>query len=101
MKVTRLELQKNGVPINTGKVEVNIGVPTPFVCNIIPSISRPTPIVTWYIGSDVKQNSTNTSYTVTASETDHDQRIICKAYNPPLNGRVYSPAPKLYVRGKV
>ena len=102
MKVTSVELQKNGVPINTDKVEVNIGVPTPFVCNIIPSISRPPPTVIWYIGLTVRQNSTSTSYTVTASEADHDQIIYCKAYNlQPENQAVESVKPKLYVRGNV
>ena len=102
MKVTSVELQKNGVPINTDKVEVNIGVPTPFGCNIIPSTSRPPPIVIWYIGSTVQQQSTSTSYTVTASETDHDQIIYCKAYNlQPESQAVESSKPKLYVRGNV
>ena len=102
MQVTGVELQKNGVTINTDKVEVNIGVPTRFGCNIIPSTSRPVPTVIWYIGTDVQQNSTSNTYTVTASETDHDQRIYCKAYNlQPESQAVESSKPKLYVRGNV
>ena len=104
MQVTSVELQKNGNTINTGsRVEVDIGVPTipPFGCNIIPSTSRPPPTVIWYIGSTVKQNSTSTSYTVRASEADHDRIFYCKAYNRPWNQPVESTKPKLYVRGKV
>ena len=104
MQVTSIELQKNGNTINTYTVEVDIGVPTipPFGCNIIPSTSRPPPTVIWYIGTDVKQQSTtSTSYTVTATETDHDNIIYCKAYNRPWNQAVESAKPKLYVRGKV
>ena len=103
VQVASVELQKNGVTINTGIVEVDNDVPTIFGCNIIPSTSRPPPTVIWYIGSTVKQQSTtSTSYTVTASETDHDQRIYCKAYNlQPESQAVESSKPKLYVRGKV
>ena len=104
MQVTSAELQKNGNTINTDKVEVDIGVPTnpPFGCNILPSTSRPPPTVIWYIGSTVKQkSSTSTSYTVRASETDHDRIFYCKAYNRPWNQPVESTKPKLYVRGKV
>ena len=104
MQVTSIELQKNGNTINTYTVEVDIDVPTipPFGCNIIPSTSRPPPTVIWYIGTDVKQQSTtSTSYTVTATETDHDNIIYCKAYNRPWNQAVESAKPKLYVRGKV
>ena len=104
MQVTGVELQKNGVTINTGTVEVNKGVPTgPFGCNIIPSTSRPSPTVIWYMGTDVKQRSTtSTSYTVTASEADHDKEIYCKAYNlQPESQAVESQKPKLYVRGSV
>ena len=92
----------NGVTINTDTVEVDFGEPRTFRCKIIPSTSRPDPIVTWYIGTDVKQNSTSNTYTVTASETDHDQRIYCKAYNlQPESQAVLSVKPKLYVRGNV
>ena len=103
MQVTSVELQKNGNTINTDRVEVDIGVPTipPFGCNIIPSTSRPPPTVIWYIGTNVKQTSTSISYTVTATETDHDKIIYCKAYNRPWNQAVESAKPKLYVRGKV
>ena len=104
MQVTSVELQKNGVTISSDTVEVDIGVHTlpPFSCNIIPSTSRPPPTVIWYIGSTVRQNSTSTSYTVTASETEHDQRIYCKAYNLQPEGQaVESGKPKLYVRGNV
>ena len=103
MQVIAVELQKNGNTINTDRVEVDIGVPTipPFGCNIIPSTSRPPPTVIWYIGTDVKQTSTSISYTVTATETDHDKIIYCKAYNRPWNQAVKSANPKLYVRGKV
>ena len=103
MQVASVELRKNGVTITSDNVEVNIGVPTTFGCNILPSTSRPPPTFIWYIGTDVKQRSTtSTSYTVTASETDHDQRIYCKAYNLQLeNQAVESSKPKLYVRGKV
>ena len=103
MQVTSVELQENGVTINTDTVpvEVDKDVPSTFRCNIIPSTSRPDPTVIWYIGSTVKQNSTNTSYTVTASETDHDKIIYCKAYNRPWNQPVVSLKPKLLVRGKV
>ena len=101
MQVASVELQKYGSTINTDNVEVNIGVPTTFRCNIIPSTSRPPPTITWYIGTDVQQNSTSTSYSVTATETDHDKIIYCKAYNRPWNQPVESAKPKLYVRGKV
>ena len=102
VQVTSVQLQKNGVIINTGTVEVDIGVPTQFGCKIIPSTSRPDPTVIWYVGSTVPQNSTSTSYTVTALETDHDQRIYCKAYNlQPESQAVESSKPKLYVRGNV
>ena len=102
MQVTNVELQKNGVTSNTGIIEVDKDVPTTFGCNIIPSTSRPPPTVIWYIGSTVKQQSTSTSYTVTASETDHDNIIYCKAYNlQPESQVVESTRPKLYVRGKV
>ena len=102
MQVTGVELQKNGVTINTDKIEVNIGVPTPLGCNIIPSTSRPPPAVTWYIGSTVQQTSTSTSYTVTATETDHDKEIYCKAHNLQSEDQaVESQKPKLYVKGIV
>ena len=102
MKVTSVELQKNGVTINTSTVEVDIGVPTQFGCKIIPSTSRPVPTVIWYIGSDVKQQTTSTSYTVRASEADNDKIIYCKAYNQqPESQSVDSAKPKLLVRGKV
>ena len=103
MQVTGVELQKNGNTINTDRVEVNIGVPSipPFECNIIPSTSRPSPTVIWYIGSTDRQNSTSTSYSITASETDHDKIFYCKAYNQPWNQPVESAKPKLFVRGKV
>ena len=101
MQVTNVELQKNGVNINTDTVEVDKEVPSTFRCNIIPSNSRPAPTVTWYIGTTVKQNLTGTTYTVTASETDHDKEIYCKAYNRPWNQPVVSLKPKLLVRGKV
>ena len=105
MQVTNVELQRNGVTINTGTVEVDKDVPTnpPFECNIIPSTSWPTPTVIWYIGTDVKQRSTtSTSYRVTASETDHNKIIYCKAYNlQPESQAVESAKLKLYVRGNV
>ena len=102
MQVTNVELQKNGVTINTGIVEVDKDVPTIFGCNIIPSTSRPPPIVIWYIGSTVKQQSTSTSYTVRASEADRDKEIYCKAYNVQIESKaVESTKPKLYVRGEV
>ena len=102
MLVTNVELQKNGNTINTDNVEVNIGIPTTFRCNIIPSTSQPPPTVIWSIGSIVRQTSTSTSYTVTASEADHDQIIYCKANNlQPRNQAVESSKPKLYVRGNV
>ena len=104
MQVASVEVQKNGNTINTDTVEVDIDVPTipPFSCKIIPSTSRPPPTVIWYIGADVKQTSTSTSYTVTASEADHDKIFYCKAYNQqPESQAVESAKPKLYVRGKV
>ena len=102
MQVIAVELQKNGIAINTDTIEVNIGVPTPLGCNIIPSTSRPDPTVIWYIGTDIKQTSTSTSYIVTASESDHNKEIYCKAYNlQPENQAVESSKPKLYVRGNV
>ena len=102
MQVTNVELQKNGVNINTDTVEVDKEVPSTFRCNIIPSNSRPAPTVIWYIGTTVKQNSTSTTYTVTASETDHDKEIYCKAYNLQSEDQaVESQKPKLLVRGKV
>ena len=102
MQVTGVELQKNGVTINTDKIEANIGAPTPLGCNIIPGTSRPPPTVTWYIGSTVKQTSTSTSYTVTATETDHEKEIYCRAYNlQPESQAVESSKPKLYVIGNV
>ena len=100
MQVTSVELQKNGVTITSDKVEVDKGVPTSLGCNIIPSTSRPSPTVIWYIGTDVKQTSTSTSYIVTASESDHNKEIYCKAYNlQPESQAVESVKPKLYVRG--
>ena len=103
MQVTNVDLQKSGITINIGIVEVDIGVPTTFECNIIPSTSRPPPTVIWYIGTDVKQRSTtSTTYTVTASETDHNKIFYCKAYNlQPERHAVESTKPMLYVRGKV
>ena len=102
MQVASVELQKNGVTITSDNVEVNIGVPTTLGCKVIPSTSRPSPTVTWYIGTDVQQNSTSTSYIVTASETDHNKEIYCKAYNlQPESQAVESQKPKLYVRGNV
>ena len=104
MQVTSVKIQKNGVTISTDTVlvEVDKDVPSTFRCNIIPSTSRPPPTVIWYIGTTVKQQSTtSTSYTVTASETDHDKIIYCKAYNRPWNQAVESAKPKLLVRGKV
>ena len=102
MQVTRVELQKNGNTINTDTVEVDKGVSTgPFRCKLLPSTSRPPPTVIWYIGSTVQKNSTSTSYTVTATETDHDKIIYCEAYNRPWNQPVESAKPKLLVRGKV
>ena len=53
------------------------------------------------MGTDAQQNSTSTSYTVTATESDHDKTIYCKAYNRPWNQPVESAKPKLFVRGKV
>ena len=101
VQVTNVELQKNGNTINTDNVEVNIGIPTTLGCKIIPSTSRPSPTVIWYMGTDAQQNSTSTSYTVTATESDHDKIIYCKAYNRPWNQPVESAKPKLFVRGKV
>ena len=102
MQVTGVQLQKNGETINTDKFEVDIGVPTTLACNIIPGNSRPAPTVTWYIGTDVKQNSTSTSYQVTATETDNGKMIYCKAYNLQSESQaVESTRPKLLVRGKV
>ena len=102
MQVASVELQKNGVTVNTGTVEVDEGVPTKLVCNILPSTSRPAPTVIWYIGPDIKQQSTNTNYTVTASEADHDKSIYCKSYNlQPESQAVESARSKLLVRGKV
>ena len=102
MQVTSVELQKNGATINSETVEVDKGVPTSLGCNIIPSTSRPPPTVSWYIGTDVKQTSTSTSYIVTASESDHNKEIYCKAYNlQPESQAVESVKPKLYVRGNV
>ena len=102
MQVTSVDLQRNGVTINSGTVTVDIGVPTTLVCNIIPSTSRPPPTVTWYIGSTVRQNSTSTSHTVIASETDHYKETYCKAYNlQPESQAVESQKPKLYVQGIV
>ena len=102
MQVTSVQLQKNDNTINTDTVELDADVPTRFECNVIPSTSRPPPTVIWYIGSTVQQNSTNTSYTVTATETDHDKIIYCKAYNlQPESQAVESVKPKLYVRGNV
>ena len=101
VQVTRVELQKNDLTINTDTVEVDKGVSTPFGCKILPSTSRPPPTVIWYIGSTVQKNSTSNTYTVTASESDHDKIIYCKAYNRPSNQPVESAKPKLLVRGKV
>ena len=104
MQVTSVELQRNGNTINTDKVEVNIGALSipPFDCIITPSNSRPDPTVIWYIGLVKKQQSTSTSFSVTASETDHNKTIYCKAYNlQPESQAVESSKPKLYVRGNV
>ena len=102
MDVTDVELQKNGVKITSDTVEVDKDVSTQFRCKIIPSTSRPDPTVTWYIGSDVRQNSTSNTYTVTASETVHNKEIYCKAYNlQPESQAAVSVKPKLYVRGNV
>ena len=102
MQVTSVELQKNGVTIYSDTVEVDKDVPIPFRCSIIPITSRPSPTVTWYIGSTVIQNSTSTSYTVTATESDHNKEIYCKAYNlQPEDQAVESGRPKLFVRGNV
>ena len=102
MQVSGVELQQNGVYISSDKVKVDIGVPTTLLCKIIPSTSRPAPTVIWYIGSVNKQQSTSTSYTVTAAESDHDKIIYCKAYNlQPESQAVVSSKPKLYVRGNV
>ena len=102
VKVSRVELQKNGNTINTDTVEVDKGVSTPLGCKILPSTSRPPPTVIWYIGSENKQQSPSTSYSVTASESDHNKEIYCKAYNlQPEHQAVVSSKPKLYVRGNV
>ena len=101
MQVTSVELQKNGNTINTDRVEVEIGVPTTFGCNILPVTSRPPPTIVWYIGSTVRKNSTSTNYTVTASESDNDKIFYCQAYNRPWNQPVESAKPKLLVRGNV
>ena len=101
VQVASVELQKNGNTINTDNVEANMGIPTTFGCKIIPSTSRPPPTVIWYIGSNIKA-STSTSYTVIASETDHDKIIYCKAFNlQPESQAVESARLKLLVRGKV
>ena len=101
MQVNSVELQRNGVTINTDTVEVDISKPTTLACNIIPGNSRPAPTVIWYIGTDVKQNLTSTSYQVTATEADNDQIIYCKAYNRPWNHPVESTKPNILVRGNV
>ena len=102
MQVTNVELQKNSNTITSDKVEVDKSVPIPFRCNIIPSTSWPLPTIIWYIDSVNKQQSTSAIYTVTASETDHNKEIYCKAYNlQPESQAVESTKPKLYVRGKV
>ena len=102
VQVTNVEFQKNGVTINSGTVAVDVGVPATLGCNIIPSTSRPPPTVIWYIGSAVIQNSTSTSFTVLASESDHNKEIYCKAYNLQSEDQaVESQKPKLYVKGIV
>ena len=102
MQVTSAQLQKNGVTINSGSLEVNVGVYTTLTCEVLPSNSKPAPTIVWYIGSVKKQESTSTSYTFTPSETDHDEIFYCEAYNLQSDSNaVESAKPKLYVRGNV
>ena len=102
MLVTSAQLQKNGVTINSGSLEVNVSVQTTLTCKVLPSNSKPAPTIVWYIGSLKKQELTSTSYTYTPSATDHDKIIYCEAYNlQTANNAVESAKPKLYVRGNV
>ena len=101
MPVTVAQLQKNGVTINSGLLETNVGELITLTCNVLPSSRKPAPTIVWYIGS-FKQSSTNTTYTFTPSETDHDKIIYCEAYNvQSASEAVESAKPKLYVRGIV
>ena len=102
VQVTGAQLQKNGVIINSGPLEVNVNKPTTLTCNVLPTTRKPVPTIVWYIGSTVKQSSTEFTYTFTASATNHDQVIYCEAYNIQFASQaVGSAKPKLYVRGNV
>ena len=102
MQVTSTHLQKNGITINSGPLEVNVSESTTLTCIVLPSTSKPAPTIVWYIGSSVKQSSTSTTYTFTPSKTDHDKIIYCEAYNLQSASEAKESAkPKLFVRGNV
>ena len=99
VQVTSAQLQKNGVTINSGLLEVNVSDSTTLTCKVLPSNSKPAPTIVWYFGSTVIQSST---YTFTPSANDHNKIIYCEAYNlQSASNAVVSAKPNLYVRGNV
>ena len=67
-----------------------------------PSLCRPEATIDWYIGNNFKQSSTGTTYSLNASNADHNEPIYCIGYNDVTSAseRPVSNKPVLYVRGK-
>ena len=99
--MTSVTLTYQGNTPSTGDtLTFTAGTLEPLTCT--PSFCRPEATIDWYIGNNSKQSSTGTTYSLNASNADHNEPIYCKGYNNVTSDteRPLSKKPVLYVRGK-
>ena len=101
VEVPYVTLNLGSDKLTDGKtLNVTAGIPVDLKCT--PGHSRPLPTIDWYISGSLQQSSaTIYSYTLNASDADHNGTIYCKAYNDFSKSTVESGKPILYVFGKL
>ncbi|XP_060575524.1 cell surface glycoprotein MUC18-like [Ruditapes philippinarum] len=96
VKVANVTL-KDGSTILAGILEVTNSVRKTLTCTA--SESRPTAVISWYIGNEVKkkENVTLSTLTFTPVNSDHNKHVYCKA-SQTGNPDVFSYKIPLYVK---
>ena len=94
---------------NNTQINATDDTPISLTCHSTPVLLRPWPIFLWYIGDQLRQNSTYNNFTFTRSQNDftftpetknHNRDVYCLAYNVHGIQPVVSTKPKLFVTGR-
>jgi hypothetical protein len=91
---------KNGTSTVTGQLHVISGISKTLTCDT--GVSRPAATIVWYFGTQEKQRSTSSTFSLNPQTIDHNKTVYCKAFNiQPESQAVVSYKSILFVQGSL